>query len=149
MNENNMAGFFLDGWYVFDNFAPFQVEWRGKLYPTSEHAYQAAHFVDTSPEIAEQIRLARSPRLAADMANANADQEAPDWKDKRLAFMEEIVRCKLAQHGYIRQALIASGNKTIVEMNDNDAFWGWGPDHKGQNQLGETWMKLRAELLGQ
>ncbi len=43
-NKSTMAGFFLDGWYVFDNFAPCQVEWRGVLYPTSEHAYQAAHF---------------------------------------------------------------------------------------------------------
>lgn len=44
-NKSTMAGFFLDGWYVFDNFAPCQVEWRGVLYPTSEHAYQAAHFL--------------------------------------------------------------------------------------------------------
>jgi len=50
MDDKNIAGFFLEGWYVFDNFAPFQVEWRGKLYPTSEHAYQAAHFIDTNSE---------------------------------------------------------------------------------------------------
>ena len=43
MNKKDIAGFFLGGWYAFDNFAPFQVEWRDKLYPTAEHAYQAAH----------------------------------------------------------------------------------------------------------
>ena len=56
-NESTIAGFFLDGWYVFDNFAPCQVEWRGVLYPTSEHAYQAAHFFGTNPARAEQVRL--------------------------------------------------------------------------------------------
>lgn len=148
MNTKGVAGFFLDGWYVFSNFAPFQVEWRGKLYPTSEHAYQAAHFIDTVPELAVRIQSCRSPRLASDLANAHSDKEDPKWKDKRLSFMNEIVRCKLEQHDFIRDTLIASGNKYIVEMNDNDSFWGWGSDHKGENHLGKIWMNLRNEIQG-
>jgi len=66
MNREDIAGFFLDGWYVFDNYAPFQIEWSGKLWPTAEHAFQAAHFFDTNPELAEQVRLTRSPREADD-----------------------------------------------------------------------------------
>ena len=31
-------------------------------------------------------------------------------------------------------------------MNDDDAFWGWGADHAGRNELGEIWMRLRGEL---
>ena len=147
MNERSIAGFFLEGWYVFDNYAPFQTEWRGKLYPTSEHAYQSAHFIDTSPELAERVRLCRSPRIASDFANENSDQDDPNWKQKRVAFMDEILRCKLEQHDCIRSTLIESGDKYIVEMNDNDSFWGWGSDHDGNNQLGKTWMKLRSEIL--
>jgi ribA/ribD-fused uncharacterized protein len=147
MNEDKIAGFFLTGWYIFDNFAPFQVEWRGKLYPTSEHAYQAAHFIDTAPEFAEEIRLTRSPREASDVANAHADMEDSDWKTKRLHFMEEIVRCKLEQHPYIRETLLSTGDKEIVEMNDNDEFWGWGKNHDGQNHLGKLWMQLRSEII--
>lgn len=146
MDNNSIAGFFLSGWYVFDNFAPFQVEWRGKLYPTSEHAYQAAHFVDIAPEFAEQIRLAKSPREASDVANEHSDREDPEWKSKRLGFMKEIVRCKLEQHAYIRQTLTESGDKYIVEMNDNDEFWGWGKNHDGENHLGKIWMQLRDEI---
>lgn len=146
MNNKDIAGFFLDGWYVFDNFAPFQVEWRGRQYPTSEHAYQAAHFIDTAPDLAETIRTCPSPRLASDFANEHVSQEDPDWKLKKLLFMEEIVRCKLEQHDYIRDTLVASGDKYIVEMNDNDSFWGWGRDHEGKNHLGNIWMKLRDEI---
>ncbi|MDB5167566.1 MAG: hypothetical protein JWN26_711 [Candidatus Saccharibacteria bacterium] len=145
MNKGEIAGFFLEGWYVFDNFAPFQTQWRGKLYPTTEHAYQAAHFIDTNPLLAEKVRDCRSPREASDFANANNDQDDPLWKDKRLSFMEEIIRCKLDQHPFIQKTLTESGDKYIVEMNDEDGFWGWGQDHEGQNQLGKIWMKLRSE----
>lgn len=146
MPRDAIAGFFLDGWYVFDNFAPFQVRWRGTLYPTSEHAYQAAHFIDTAPDLAEQIRLCTSPRTASDFANTHSASEDPDWKDKKVAVMTDIVRCKLEQHPYIREVLLASGTKYIVEMNDDDPFWGWGPDHNGRNELGGIWMRLRDEL---
>ena len=146
MDKNKIAGFFLEGWYVFDNFAPFQVEWKGNLYPTSEHAYQAAHFFEVDSELAEKVRLCRSPREASDFANENKEYERPDWKAKRLEYMEEIVRAKLEQHSYIKEILIASGDMDIIETNENDSFWGWGKDHKGLNELGKIWMKLRKEL---
>lgn len=146
MNDTTIAGFFLDGWYVFDNYAPLQVEWRGKLYPTSEHAYQAAHFIDNYPELAEKIRLCRSPGEASDMANENSEFDDPDWREKRLNIMEEILRCKLRQHELVSETLRKSGNKTIVEMNDDDDFWGWGRGRNGRNELGKIWMKLREEL---
>ena len=147
MNDDNIAGFFLGGWYVFDNFAPFPVEWRGKLYPTAEHAYQAAHFIDKNPDLAEQVRQTLSPREASDFANLNSYQDDPAWKDKRLVIMEELVRNKIEQHPYVKQILLESQDKDIVEMNDDDAFWGWGQDHKGENNLGKIWMKLRSEII--
>ncbi len=146
MSDENVAGFFLDGWYVFDNFAPFQVEWRGKLYPTAEHAYQAAHFFETAPDLAEEVRLQRSPRLASDLANCHKEADDPDWREKRLKIMEEICRTKLEQHQLVWDTLIKTGDKTIVEMNYNDDFWGWGADKKGRNELGKIWMRLRDEI---
>jgi ribA/ribD-fused uncharacterized protein len=145
MNKE-IAGFFLTGWYVFDNFAPFQVVWRGKLYPTSEHAYQAAHFIDVDPNLAEQVRQIRSPRAAADFANSNSAHDDPEWANKKVSVMEEIVKCKLEQHDYIREVLILSGSLDIVEMNDSDEFWGWGKNQTGRNELGKIWMRLRDEL---
>lgn len=147
MNKNEIAGFFLDEWYVFDNFAPFQTEWRGTLYPTTEHAYQAAHFIDINPALAEQVRNCRSPREASDLANDNKEYDDPAWKEKRLALMEEIVRAKLEQHSYVKEILNKSANRLIVEMNDEDEFWGWGKNHGGQNHLGKIWMKLRTEII--
>ena len=59
--------------------------------------------------------------------------------------MREIVRAKLEQHSYVRQALMDSGDRPIVEMNDSDEFWGWGKNHEGQNNLGKIWMELREQ----
>lgn len=147
MDKDDVAGFFLDDWYVFDSYAPFQIEWRGQLWPTAEHAFQAAHFFDTNPELAEQVRAARSPRAADDLANANKQFDDPNWKDKRVAIMEEIVRAKYEQHPLVQETLRKSGDRLIVETNDTDAFWGWGPDHEGQNMLGKIWMKVRDEMV--
>lgn len=33
MKDKQIAGFMLEDWYVFDNFAPFQIEWQSNLYP--------------------------------------------------------------------------------------------------------------------
>lgn len=145
MNNQDFIGFILTGWYIFDSFAPFQIEWHGKLYPTAEHAYQAAHF-SQRPGLAEQVRMCRSPKDAQDFANKHSAYDDPDWKEKKLTIMEEIIRCKLEQHPYIRETLLVTGNKQLVEMNDKDEFWGWGKDHNGQNHLGKLWMKLRDEL---
>lgn len=146
MSDDEIAGFMLRDWYVFDSYAPFQIEWRGKLWPTAEHAFQAAHFFDTNLELAEKVRLARSPREADELANANKQYDDPRWSEKRVAIMTEIVRAKYEQHPLIQESLLRTGNKVIVEENDNDSFWGWGPDKKGVNTLGVIWMKLREEV---
>ena len=33
-----------------------------------------------------------------------------------------------------------------LQASDQDDFWGWGPDHKGRNELGKALMSLRDEL---
>jgi len=146
MKGSNKVNFFLSGWYVFDSYAPFQIEWRGKLWPTAEHAYQAAHFFNTDPDLAEQVRLQRSPRLADEFANHHSDRDDPDWKNIRIKIMKEICRAKLNQHELIRETLYESGDGFLVEANPNDYFWGCGADNSGENNLGKIWMNLRKEL---
>jgi predicted NAD-dependent protein-ADP-ribosyltransferase YbiA (DUF1768 family) len=63
--------------------------------------------------------------------------------------MEALLRLKLAQHSWVRERLLATGDAEIIEDSPKDSFWGRGPDWKGKNHLGRLWMKLRAELLVQ
>lgn len=144
--SGEVVGFYPREFYVCDNFASFQVEIWGRLWPTSEHAYQASHFFETAPELAEKIAQARSAHDAFKLAKANADKAPENWEEVKLGIMEEIVRAKLSQHYYIQQKLLQTGDVPIVEDSPKDSFWGWGVDRQGRNELGKLWMKLRDEL---
>lgn len=139
-----MIKFYTPQFYVFNNFSAHAIEWAGKLYPTSEHAYQAAKC--TSPQGKEAVRLARSPLLAKEVANVQYKAaKDPDWENKKVGVMEAILRAKLAQHAEVAEALQQSGSQEITEDSPVDSFWGTGADGTGQNMLGKLWMKIREE----
>jgi ribA/ribD-fused uncharacterized protein len=136
--------FYTPKFYVFNNFSAHAIEFRGKLYPTAEHAYQAAKCTD--PEGQGAIRQARSPLQAKRLANETCKAARdPDWGNKRLEVVEEILRTKLAQHPEAQEALRESGDEEIVEDSPIDYFWGAGADGTGQNMFGKLWMKIRDE----
>lgn len=144
--SGKVVGFYPREFYTFDNFASFQVDWREVRWATSEHAYQASHFFDTDPELAQQIRDAASAHDAYKLAKANSDKAPENWDKIKVGIMEEIVRCKLEQHPYIQQKLRQTGDVTIVEDSPKDDFWGWGANRDGRNELGKIWMRLRKAM---
>lgn len=144
--SGEVAAFYPREFYPFCNFASFQVEWRGRLWPTSEHAYQAAHFFDTAPDLAEVIFNVRSAHEAFKIAKANGGKAPENWEDIKEEIMLDICRNKLRQHEYVQQKLLETGEAPIVEDSPTDSFWGWGADRKGRNALGRIWMRLRDEL---
>ncbi len=144
--DEDVIGFYPREFYPLDNFSSFQVEWRGKLYPTSEHAYQAAHFFETDPALAEQVRLARSAHDAQKIARENSHMYRKDWDEIKPEIMKEILLAKVEQQPYVKHKLLETGDYEIVEDSPKDDFWGWGADRKGRNQLGKIWMEIRDEL---
>jgi ribA/ribD-fused uncharacterized protein len=144
--SGGVVGFYPREFYVFDNFSSFAVEHRGRLWPTSEHAYQASHFFETAPGLVEQIHKARSAHEAYKIAKANADKSPENWDEIKIVVMEEIVRAKCEQNSYVKQKLLDSGDLDIVEDSPKDDFWGWGEHRNGRNELGKIWMRLRDEL---
>ncbi len=61
--------------------------------------------------------------------------------------MEDIIRDKISTHPFIREKLIESGDRIIMEDSHKDSFWGCGEDFQGRNELGKVWMRVREELL--
>jgi ribA/ribD-fused uncharacterized protein len=120
------------------------VEWRGILWTTSEHAYQAAKFED--PNIILKVQNARSAYEAKKVAHEHEESIKRDWDKIKIGIMKEIVREKLLQHPYIQRKLLETGDMKMVEDSPTDSFWGRGPDWNGENNLGKIWMKLREEL---
>lgn len=143
---DNIIGFYEREFYCFSNFSSFQVEWSGRLWPTSEHAYQASHFFETTPELVEKIHQARSAHEAQKIALAHEDKVPKDWDERKVEVMESIVRAKLEQNPYVMRKLLQTGDREIIEDSPKDDFWGWGIHRDGRNELGKIWMRLRDEV---
>ena len=144
--SGTIIGFYEREYYCFSNFSSFAVEWKGRLWQTSEHAYQASKFFETDPEITEQIFNATSAHDSKKLAEKHQDKIPTDWDSRKVAIMEYICRHKLQQHAYIQKKLLETAVKKIVEDSPKDGFWGWGPKRDGRNELGKIWMGLREAL---
>jgi len=129
--------------YMFSNFSAFAVEFDGRLWPTSEHAYQGFKFDDYPTQ--ERIRAEKSAHSAMKLAQSMADRYREHWDETKVVWMEQICRAKLEQHPYIQRKLAESGTRELIESSPIDSFWGWGPNKDGQNNLGKIWMKLRDD----
>lgn len=130
--------------YGFSNFAAFNVEWKGRVWQTSEHAFQAAAFDDE--EIVEAIFSARSAHDALMLAIEHQSKMRVGWEDEMVTVMKDICRHKLEQHPYLQRKLQESGDAELVEDSPKDSVWGRGADWQGRNELGKIWMELRAEI---
>ncbi len=144
--EEDFIGFYPREFFVFDNFSSFGLIMDGEFYPTVEHAYQSGKFVDSAPEIADQIKKCLSAHDAQKIAFANRDRQAPNWDEIKVEYMEKLLRKKLEQNPYVKQKLLQTKDFIICEDSPKDSFWGIGENRDGQNALGKLWMKLREEL---
>ena len=141
-----------NGW--LGNMSGHAVEYNGKTWRTAEALFQALRF--DNDEVREAIGAQHSPMGAKLIAKRHADKmTVVPMSAQDLANMELVLRLKLDQHPDLKDALLATGQETIIEDITNrpaggrHAFWGmalvdgiW----RGENTLGKLWMKLREEL---
>jgi ribA/ribD-fused uncharacterized protein len=133
-----------DEYGEFSNFALYEIQLRGKTWPTSEHFFQAMKFDDRKHQ--DEIRNANSPMLAASMGRDRKRKLRRDWERVKVGIMREAVEAKFRQHDELRAMLLATGDAKLVEHTDNDDFWGDGGDGSGKNELGQILMAVRQAL---
>ena len=133
-----------DEYGCFSNFAPYPIRLGGKIWPTSEHYFQAQKFEDDGQR--EAVRKAKSPMLAARMGRDRKNKLRRDWESVKVSVMTEAVRAKFMQHDELRATLLGTGDTKIVEHTENDDYWGDGGDESGKNMLGQILMRIRSEL---
>ncbi|MFC5474362.1 NADAR family protein [Paraherbaspirillum soli] len=133
-----------DDYGSFSNFAPYSVRIKGKLWPTTEHFFQAQKFAGQPDE--EKIRKAKTPVLAAQMGRDRRRPLRRDWDSVKISIMREALWAKFTQHQELRVELASTKDACLVEHTENDDYWGDGGDGKGKNMLGILLMELRAKL---
>mgnify|MGYP001570668566 CR=1 FL=1 len=133
---------------AFSNLYRCPIEFEGRIYPTAEHAYQAGKA--RRPEVKEWILAAPSPALLAMAAHGLYYWDVtPGWSKTKFDRMKKILIAKFTQHQDLRDLLLSTGNKRLVESAtvDNAVNRLWGEiNGKGQNTLGRLLMEVRAEL---
>ena len=136
-----------DIWHYLSPFSEHQIAIWGEQFATVEHAYHCARFVPGAAR--EAVKAAISPMACLRLSRAlrsDAGLLAPDF-DKE-AVMEELFRAKLAQHPEVAEVLALTGQRLLLKNITSDAFWGLGPDGRGENRMGQLWMRLRGVEIG-
>jgi ribA/ribD-fused uncharacterized protein len=133
----------FSGDYAFlSNFYPTPTPYEGVVFPTSEHAFQAAKTLD----MAERRRIADLATPAQAKRAGRRVVLRSDWEQVKIAIMTSIVRAKFQHNHELAQKLTATANTELVEGNRHgDRFWGVCKG-EGQNWLGRVLMEVRAEL---
>ncbi len=133
-------------WGELSNFSRHAVFVLDRVWPTVEHFYQAQKFTGTPNE--EFIRCSATPTLAKSRAvGLSGGHRRGDWSRVKEQVMLEGLRAKFRQHPDLRERLLGSGDRLLVEHTTNDAYWGDAGDGSGQNRLGALLMQVRLELL--
>lgn len=132
---------------AFSNLYPRPIEFEGRMYPTSEHAYQAGKA--SKPAVREWILNAPTPSLAAMAAHGLYVWDVvPNWVEIKFDRMRAVLRAKFEQHADLKDLLISTGDARLVEAgtvnNAVNRLWGQ-VDGKGENMLGVMLMELRSE----
>lgn len=133
-----------DPYGEFSNFAPYPITLDGKVWPTSEHYFQAHKFLDETHQ--EAIRQTASAMIAARMGRSRQRPLRADWEAVKDGVMRAAVWAKFTQHAALRDLLLSTGEARIVEHTHKDRYWGDGGDGSGLNRLGEILMDVRAAL---
>lgn len=140
----------FEGEYAWlSNFDDRDVKYEGIVYPTSEHAYQAAK----SDDIAERRALAAlMTPSAAKKAGRNVKMR-DGFEEEKLSVMKKVIEGKVERHPELAEMLVATYPALLVEGNHwHDNFWGDCRCSKcssapGSNMLGRILMEIRLPLV--
>ena len=130
------------------NFFPQPIAFEGRVWLTSEHAYQAAKtlVVEEWQQIRDAPSAGKAKRLGKSKADGGIVTLRPDWYDVRVPIMHAIQEAKFEVPA-LEERLLSTGNIKLVEGN----VWGdtfWGVDIRtgiGKNVLGKLLMQIREE----
>lgn len=130
---------FLSNFYP----SPIEIDVDGPTtVATVEHAYQALKTTDR----VQRRTIALAPKPGEAKRRGRRCAIRPGWDDLKLGVMRALLEQKFAPGSEFAKALIATGDRELIEGN----YWGdryWGVcDGEGENHLGRLLMEIRAAL---
>ena len=129
----------------FSNYSNHSVIIDNLLYKTTEHYFQSQKFIN-NPTYMELIRTSSSPSISKKLGSTRTYKIRDDWESVKDDIMLKASRHKFTQHNDLKQLLLSTNDKILVEHTQFDSYWGDGKDGKGLNKLGKCLMIIREEL---
>ena len=148
--------YFLRG--VLSNFEKCYIKYKGHLFATTEQAFmweKAVFFNDR--ESANKIIKEENPAKAKKLGREVKNFDDSLWSKVCYDFMYKVNYEKYSQNTRLKNILLNTGDKILVEANPRDFRWSCGleandpnienkKDWPGENLLGEVLMQIRQEL---
>ena len=150
LDNDKQVFFYEQEFYVLSNFSAFRLRWKNLDFDTSEAAYHWEKFSDNTyyhEKIRKELLSCRSAHETYYVARVYMHYKRQDWNDVKIPIMKSILEAKVDQHPYVKEKLIQTKNRELIEDSWRDDFWGWGPNKNGRNELGKLWMKIRSEIV--
>lgn len=123
------------------NFGESPIEYKGRIWPTVEHAFQAAKTDEPSEILA--IYEAKTPSEAKKIGRTVTLRR--EWEKVKVNVMYHLLRKKY-ELPELRAKLLATKDAYLIEGNDwGDRCWGM-VDGEGLNTLGELTMQIRDDI---
>ena len=119
-------------------------ELDGEVWPSVAHYFEAMKFTDA--DLRKAICASESPNAARQIAKRNRRRIRNDWNRLRETYMTRGVYRKCRTSEDASTALLATGERRIVETSQYDYYWGCGRDTRGLNTYGKVLMQVRERL---
>lgn len=143
MSKGNSITSFKGEYSFLLNFYEHPIDYRGKIWPTSEHAYQAMKTLDKDEQ--EKVRTQSTPGQSK--RSGRQVTLRSDWEDVKVEFMHEILEVKFSDPELL-EMLMSTGDTRLIEKNTwGDVFWGVC-NGVGENWLGRILMDIRESNRG-
>ena len=154
--ETDTHLYFLRG--VLSNFEKCYIKYKGHLFATTEQAFmweKAVFFNDH--ESASKILKEENPAKAKKLGREVKNFDDSKWSKVCYEIMYLINYEKYFQNTRLKNILLNTGDKILVEANPRDTRWAIGlsaeddrvldeSQWQGENLLGKVLMELRKDL---
>lgn len=154
--ETDTHLYFLRG--VLSNFEKCYIKYKGHLFATTEQAFmweKAIFFNDH--ESASKILKEENPAKAKKLGREVKNFDDSKWSKVCYEIMYLINYEKYFQNTRLKNILLNTGDKILVEANPRDTRWAIGlsaeddrvldeSQWQGENLLGKVLMELRKDL---
>lgn len=154
--ETDTHLYFLRG--VLSNFEKCYIKYKGHLFATTEQAFmweKAVFFNDR--ESANKIIKEENPAKAKKLGREVKNFDDSLWSKVCYDFMYKVNYEKYSQNTRLKNILLNTGDKVLVETNFRDTRWAIGlpaeddrvldeSQWQGENLLGKVLMQVRDEL---